>query len=108
MKTLTQNKMIQGSNRFSSMAPIKIGLLACFLFAFCIHPGSGQTLEEYLMIAAENNPELQASFAQYQASPEQVIQPGPLPVREISRGFFTQKMEPLMADQKAEVSICRC
>src|SRR5690554_2247845 len=105
MKTLTLNKMIQGSNRFSSLARIKIGLLACFLFAFCIHPSFGQTLEEYLMIAAENNPELQASFAQYQASSEQVNQAGALPDPEISMGVFIQKMETLMGDQKADVSI---
>lgn len=105
MKTLTLNKMIQGSNRFSSLAPIKTGLLLCLLFALCINPNSGQTLEEYLMIAAENNPELQASFAQYQASLEQVNQAGTLPDPEISMGVFIQKMETLMGDQKADVSI---
>src|SRR5690606_9683800 len=105
MKTLTLNKMIQGSNRFSSLAPIKTGLLLCLLFALCINPNSGQTLEEYLMIAAENNPELQASFAQYQASLEQVNQAGALPDPEISMGVFIQKMETLMGDQKADVSI---
>lgn len=104
MKTLTLNKMIQGSNRFSSLARIKIGLILCFILGL-FSPGSGQTLEEYLIMAAENNPELKSQFARYQASLEQVNQAGALPDPEISMGVFIQKMETLMGDQKADVSI---
>src|SRR5690554_6660464 len=104
MKTLTLNKMIQGSNRFSSLARIKIGLILCFILGL-FSPGSGQTLEEYLIMAAENNPELKSQFALYQASLEQVNQAGTLADPEISMGFFIQKMETLMGDQKADVSI---
>src|SRR5690554_4062462 len=104
MKTLTLNKMTQGCNRFSSLAPIKIGLILCFILAL-FSPGSGQTLEEYLLLAAENNPELQAEFSRHQASLEQVNQAGALPDPEISMGVFIQKMETLMGDQKADVSI---
>ena len=96
--------MIQGSKRFSTLATIKIGLISCFIFAL-FSPGSGQTLEEYLLLAAENNPELQAEFARYQASLEQVNQAGALPDPEISMGVFIQKMETLMGNQKADVSI---
>src|SRR5690606_8945772 len=64
-----------------------------------------QTLDDYLLMAAENNPELQAEFARYQASLEQVNQAGALPDPEISMGVFIQKMETLMGNQKADVSI---
>src|SRR5690606_32938029 len=64
-----------------------------------------QTLDDYLLMAAENNPELQAEFARYQASLEQVHQAGALPDPEISMGIFIQKMETLMGNQKADVSI---
>src|SRR5690554_2523809 len=104
MKTLTLNKMIQGSNRFSSLARIKIGLILCFILGL-FSPGSGQTLEDYLLMAAENNPELQSKFTRYQASLEQVNQAGTLPDPEISMGVFIQKMETLMGNQKMDVSL---
>src|SRR5690606_24467863 len=47
----------------------------------------------------------QAQFAKYQASLERVNQTGALPDPEISMGVFIQKMETLMGDQKADVSI---
>jgi len=105
MKTLTLNKMTQGSNIFSSFASIKIGLILCLSFALFINPSFGQSLADYLLEAAENHPELKAHFAQYQASLEQVNQTGTLPDPEISMGVFIQKMETLMGDQKADVSI---
>jgi outer membrane protein TolC len=105
MNTLTLNKMRQGFKRFSTLVPINIGLVLCFIFALFVSPSSGQTLEDYLLTAAENNPELQAEFARYQASLEQVNQAGTLPDPEISMGVFIQKMETLMGDQKADFSI---
>src|SRR5690606_25273981 len=47
----------------------------------------------------------QAQFARYQASLERINQAGALPDPEISMGVFIQKMETLMGDQKADVSI---
>ena len=105
MKTLTPNRMMHGSKQFLPWVAIRIALFLCLSFALFISPSLGQTLDDYLLEAAENNPELQAQFAKYQASLERVNQTGALPDPEISMGVFIQKMETLMGDQKADVSI---
>ena len=105
MKTLTPNRMMHESKQFPPWVAIKMGLFLCISYALFISPSFGQTLDDYLLEAAENNPELQAQFARYQASLERVNQAGALPDPEISMGVFIQKMETLMGDQKADVSI---
>lgn len=65
----------------------------------------GQSLDEYLRIAAENNPELRASFSDYLAAMEQIPQVGALPDPEISMGFFIQPMERFMGRQQADVQL---
>jgi len=97
--------MMHGSKQFLPWVAIRIALFLCLSFALFISPSLGQTLDDYLLEAAENNPELQAQFAKYQASLERVNQTGALPDPEISMGVFIQKMETLMGDQKADVSI---
>jgi outer membrane protein TolC len=105
MKTLTLNQMMHGSKKNLSHASFKAGFFLTLIFALAIQAGFGQTLEDYLLVAAENNPELKAHFTRYQASLEQVNQAGTLPDPEISMGLFIQKMETLMGDQKADISI---
>lgn len=65
----------------------------------------GQTLDEYLQTAAENNPELKAYFNDYLAAMEQVPQVGALPDPELSVGFFLQPMERFMGRQQADVRL---
>lgn len=65
----------------------------------------GQSLDEYLEIAAEANPELKAYFSDYLAAMEKVPQVGALPDPEVSMGFFLQPMERLMGNQQAEVKL---
>src|SRR5690606_20814942 len=105
MKTLTPNRMMHGSKQFPPWVAIKTGLFLCLSFALLISPSLGQTLEDSLLEAAENNPELQAQFARYRGSLERVNQAGALADPEISMGAVVQKMETLMGDQKADVSI---
>lgn len=65
-----------------------------------------QTQEDYLRIAAENNPELKASFNRYLAAMEKVPQVGSLPDPQLTFGFFTMPMEfALMGKQRAEISL---
>lgn len=66
---------------------------------------TGQSLADYLLVAAENNPALQASYARYTASLERVEQIGALPDPELSFGFYLQDMTSLMGDQKGNVSL---
>ena len=60
-----------------------------------------QTLEDYLLQAAENNPGLKAAYARYQATAEQVNQAS-LPDPELQVGAFIPPMERYMGNQTAE------
>ena len=64
-----------------------------------------QTLNEYLIIAAENNPEVNAAFYDYLAAMEKISQVGSLPDPELSLGFFIQPMDRLMGRQQADIRL---
>lgn len=68
-------------------------------------PGLSQSLEEYLQMAAENNPELKAYFIDYRASLERVPQVGSLPDPELDMGFFLRPMEFPMGNQRAQFQL---
>jgi outer membrane protein TolC len=65
---------------------------------------SAQSLDEYLVKAAENNPELKAYYNEYLASSEignQVSLPDP----ELQVGFFFRPMERFMGNQQADIRL---
>ena len=64
-----------------------------------------QTLDDYLKIAAENNPGLKSKFYSYQASLEKVPQVSSLPDPQLSIGIFIEPMERYMGNQIADISI---
>lgn len=64
-----------------------------------------QSLDEYLKIATENNPELKAYFNEYLAALEKVPQVGALPDPELTMGFFIQPMERFMGNQQADIQL---
>jgi outer membrane protein TolC len=83
-----------------------LSLLLAFLAIISSGNGlSGQTLEDYLVEAAENNPGLRAKYFEYQAALERVPQVGSLPDPQVGFGFFTRPMEFPMGDQRAELSL---
>ncbi|GAA0878094.1 TolC family protein [Algoriphagus jejuensis] len=63
-----------------------------------------QTLDDYLIIAAENNPGLKAAYARYEATLERTKQPG-LPDPELQVGFFFKPMERYMGNQQADIQL---
>lgn len=63
-----------------------------------------QFLNEYLILAAENNPELKALFNEYLAALEVVTQEGVLPDPQLSFGYFIQPIETRVGAQKATAS----
>lgn len=67
--------------------------------------GFSQSLDEYLKVAAENNPELKAYFNEYLAALEKVPQVGALPDPELSIGFFIKPMERFMGNQQADIQL---
>lgn len=64
-----------------------------------------QSLDDYLIIAAENNPNLKSKYFQYQSALERVPQVGALPDPEVSFGIFIEPMERYVGNQVAEISI---
>ncbi len=89
------------------MKTIKRGpwILLLFLVLSGMDPLYSQMLDDYLGIAAENNPGLRAEFNTYLASLERVPQSGALPDPQLSFGLFVKPMERFMGNQVAEISV---
>jgi cobalt-zinc-cadmium efflux system outer membrane protein len=66
--------------------------------------GYEQYLNEYLLLAAENNPELKALFNEYLAALEEVKQEGILPDPQLSFAYFIQPVETRVGAQRATAS----
>jgi len=80
-----------------------ITILSMLMISF---PLAGQEkLEPYLLMAAENNPGLQASFNEYMAALEQVPQAGSLPDPQLVFSYFISPVETRMGPQQFRLSI---
>ncbi len=78
-------------------------LVCCLLFIAVYATGNAQTLDDYLVMAADSNAALKAKFLAYQAALEQVPQMG-LPDPEISFGYFISPVETRVGAQEARFS----
>lgn len=67
--------------------------------------GQAQSLEDYLIIAAENNPNLKAKFKMYEASLEKVNQVGSLPNPTLDFGYFISPVETRNGPQQAKIGL---
>ncbi len=76
-----------------------------FILLLVTSASIAQTLDDYLRIAAENNPGLKSKFYSYQASLEKVPQVGALPDPQLSFGIFIEPMERYMGNQIMDISI---
>jgi outer membrane protein TolC len=78
-----------------------------FILALLLVTGRlfSQSLDDYLLIAAENNPNIKAKYFQYQAALERVPQAGSLPDPQLSLGIFLMPMERYAGDQFAGLSL---
>lgn len=82
---------------------IKIAYIL-LLFLFAVNAKS-QTLDDYLLFAAENNPNLKSKYFQYQAALERVPQVGSLPDPQLGFSFFIMPMERYMGNQIGTISL---
>lgn len=76
-----------------------------FSILIIISSSNAQSLDEYLKIAAENNPGLKSKFYSYQASLEKVPQVSSLPDPQLTFGILTEPMERYMGNQIMDISI---
>jgi len=91
------------------MEKIKIYIIIA-IFLMVLNSGFAQeaenlSLDNYLELAAKNNPELKAAFNQYLASLEKVPQVGSLPDLQSSFGVFTKPMAILGGSQIANIQV---
>lgn len=84
----------------------KIYLLFCSVLFF-VSTGvfSQSALNEYLKVAALNNPDLKTSFNNYMAAVQKVNQVGALPETMVAFGYFIQPVETKVGPQRATVNM---
>lgn len=75
------------------------------LFSLGAYGLQAQTPEEYIKIAAENNPELKATFNQYLAALERVPQVKALPDPTVMFSIFASPVETRVGAQQAGISL---
>jgi outer membrane protein TolC len=63
------------------------------------------SLDQYLLIAAENNPQLKAHFNEYMAALERVPQAGALPDPQFAFGYFINPVETRVGPQRASLGL---
>ncbi|MGI0106398.1 TolC family protein [Salinimicrobium sp. WS361] len=90
---------------------INIGALIMFFLALWTNNSHAQEeeigigyLDEYLVLAAENNPQIRSLYKEYLAALEKVVQEGTLPDPQISFGYFIQPVETRVGAQQATAS----
>ncbi|MBK5245608.1 MAG: TolC family protein, partial [Eubacteriaceae bacterium] len=91
------------------MKKIRIYLITAVLI-MALNPGFAQeseklSLDSYLEIAANNNPDLKVAFNQYLASLEKVPQVGSLPDPQASFGFFIKPMAIVAGSQVGNIQV---
>jgi len=84
-------------------------LTYCLLTAIClfsiIPTVKSQTIESYVQIAAENNPELKATYTEFEAALQRIDQVGFLEDPRLSFGYFISPIETRVGPQRAKVSL---
>lgn len=84
------------------MKKLLIIILSCF--AFSINT-IGQSLEDYQLIAAENNPGLKAKYKEFEGALQKTAQVKSLPDPTLSFGYFISPVETRVGPQRAKLSL---
>ena len=82
-------------------------ILFSLLLLISINTYSQSTLENYLKIAAKNNPELKATFSEYMAAMEKIPQVGALPDPQVAFGYFIEPVETRVGPQKWKFNLAQ-
>ena len=99
-KHLLTLRFVAAVNRKTRVLALTLASLLVFLWTGT-QSIQAQSLDDYLLQAAENNPGLKAAYARYQATAEQVNQAS-LPDPELQVGAFIRPMERFMGNQTAD------
>ena len=82
-------------------------ILKITLIFLCFMPllTAGQSLDDYMKIAAENNPELKASYTEFEAAMQRIDQVNVLADPRLSFGYFISPIETRVGPQRARISL---
>jgi outer membrane protein TolC len=80
-------------------------LLLTFSCQYISSPLLAQTLGDYLREAAENNPDINASYLNFEAAMKRVSQVNALPDPSLSFGYFISPIETRVGAQKAKITL---
>lgn len=86
------------------MKRIRYTILLSLLSLLAFQATAQQELDEYLQIAAENNPGLQASFNEYMAALEVAPQVSSLPDPQVAFGYFINPIETRNGPMRFKIS----
>jgi outer membrane protein TolC len=101
-KRLLTLRFVAAVNRKMRVLTLTLTLASLLVFLWTgTQSIQAQSLDDYLLQAAENNPGLKAAYARYQATAEQVNQAS-LPDPELQVGAFIRPMERFMGNQTAD------
>lgn len=67
--------------------------------------GEASSLDRYVALAMQRNPELRASFDRWRASVQRISMAGKLPDPQVSFGYFIQSVETRVGPQRARISL---
>lgn len=82
-------------------------IITILLIILCYSPliSIGQTLDNYLQTAAKNNPDLKASYVEFEAALQRVNQVNALANPRLSFGYFISPIETRVGPQRARLSL---
>jgi len=83
----------------------KLSLIFLITIFYLAEVNAQGVLDEYLEIAAKNNPVLKVKYNEYLAALEEVPQVSALPDPQISFAYFIQPVETRLGPQKAKLSL---
>lgn len=83
----------------------RVLFLLFLFFGISDTPLSAQTLEEYMQLAAENNPGLKSAYAQFEAAMQQAPQVSSLPDPTLTMSAFGRMIETRVGSQEARFSL---
>jgi len=75
-----------------------------FIIAFYSINGQSQTLKDYLVIAAQNNPEVKAAYTEFEAAMQKSPQVSSLPDPSLTMSAFGRMIETRIGAQEARFS----
>jgi outer membrane protein TolC len=82
----------------------RINILIIILFAG-VYISEAQSLDDYLIEAAENNPGLKASYFEFEAAMQKSAQVKAIPDMALSFGYFVSPVETRVGPQRAKFSL---